>query len=100
MVRHVVLLRWMSAISDAERTRIEHDLAALPGEISQILRYDFGPDLILEPGNYDFAIVADFGSEDDYAVYRDHPSHQRVLRETLRPRIESRVAIQFEIGGD
>lgn len=97
MVRHLVLLRWKSSIRTAELGAVEKELTALPDLIPQIERYDFGADLILENGNYDFAIVADFRSKVDYAIYRDHPSHQRVVQEILRPRVESRVAVQFEV---
>ncbi|MFD2348370.1 Dabb family protein [Nonomuraea ferruginea] len=49
----------------------------------------------MNPGNHDFAVVADFDSEDDYRAYRDHPRHQAVIAEHIKPILATRAAVQF-----
>ena len=47
-----------------------------PAAIAEIRDYRFGPDAGINEGNFDFVVVADFESDDDYVVYRDHPVHR------------------------
>jgi Stress responsive A/B Barrel Domain len=97
MIRHVVMFRWRAETTPDEVATIETGLGKLPGEIPQIQRYTFGADLGINDGNFQFAVVADFASVDDYLVYRDHPVHRALIEEQIRPRIGERTAIQFEI---
>jgi hypothetical protein len=68
----------------------------LPGKIAQISDYRFGRDLGVNPGNFDVVVTGDFASVADYLTYRDHPDHQRVVREVLLPLVDARHAVQFE----
>ena len=81
MFRHVVLFRWTDDATEPE-----------------IRRYQFGRDAGLMDDNFDFAIVADFDSREDWRVYWEHPEHVRIIQETLRPVIAGRVAAQYEFG--
>ena len=85
-----------SAPADAP-DRITEALRTLPGLIPELRRYDLGTDVRINDGNYDFAVVADFDDAEGYLAYRDHPEHQRILRELIRPAIEGRAAVQFEL---
>jgi hypothetical protein len=40
-------------------------------------------------------VVADFASIDAYLAYRDHPAHQAVLADRIRPILAARAAVQF-----
>lgn len=97
MIRHVVLLSWTPEASDAQKQQVSTELAALPGIVPGVRDYKFGPDARISEGSGDFAIVADFDDVADYAVYRDHPHHLKVLAEVVRPIIAQRSAVQFEI---
>ena len=68
-----------------------------PGQIPEIRDYRFGPDLGINEGNHQYAVVADFDSVDDYLVYRDHPAHLTVIAEAIRPILAARAAVQFAI---
>ena len=41
-------------------------------------------------------VTGDFDTVEGYLAYRDHPDHQRVVREIGMPLIASRAAAQFE----
>ncbi len=49
------------------------------------------------PGNFDFAVVADFDDAGSYLAYRDHPAHRAVIDERIRPIMAGRSAVQYEI---
>jgi hypothetical protein len=100
MLRHVVLLRWKEGATEAEKRAVEEGLRALPAAIPQIRRYELGADAGLAEGNFDFALVADFDSPADFVTYQEHPEHQRLLRERLRPAIAARAAAQYGLPSD
>jgi Stress responsive A/B Barrel Domain len=96
--RHVALFRWTAESTDEQRSAVASALAELPGIIPELRDYRFGSDAGLDPGrNFDFAVVADVESVDDYRVYSSHPAHVRVLTELLRPILADRAAVQYEL---
>ncbi len=97
MIRHVVVLTWLPETTDEQKQRVVTELAALPGLIPQVRDYKFGADHGIGAGNADFALIADFDDLAAYQVYRDHPAHQQVLAETMRPIMATRAAVQIEI---
>jgi hypothetical protein len=95
----VVCLTWAPATTPADVEAVRVALAALPGRIPEIRAYAVGPDAGAAEGNADFGIVADFDDVAGWRCYQDHPEHQRVLAELIRPRLAARTAIQFEVPG-
>jgi hypothetical protein len=95
MIRHAVILNWTDDATDAQKALVPERLALLPGLIPQIQRYEYGPGL--NPGNADFAIVAEFADHEAFVTYRDHPDHKLFIKEVMMPILGSRTAIQFEV---
>lgn len=96
MFRHVALFVWNDDATDAAKVAVAEGLTALPAVIGSIREYRIGVDAGLAEGNSDFAVVADFDDVAGFLVYRDHPEHQRVLAERIRPILASRAAVQYE----
>jgi hypothetical protein len=94
-VRHVAVFRWSGGAGEPELRALEEGLAGLPAAIPEIRSYRFGADLGLTEGNWDFAVVAEFDSVDDWATYRDHPVHQALISERIRPVLAERAAVQL-----
>jgi hypothetical protein len=69
----------------------------LPSKIPCILSYRFGRDLGVIDGNADFAVVADFADQEGLATYANHPDHQAVIQNLVRPIMAQREAIQYAI---
>ena len=97
MFRHVVLLSWTGDPTEAQKQALADELGKLPGLIDAIRRYQFGPDAGINPGNCDFAVVADFDDADGYLVYRDHPAHRKVIEDYINPIVARRSAVQYQV---
>lgn len=94
MFRHVVMFTWTEAATDREISGVAQQLAALPGLIGTIRDYRFGADAGVNEDNCDFVLVADFDDAAGYLTYRDHPEHQRVIRDHIAPVLAERHAVQ------
>jgi hypothetical protein len=94
--RHVVIVKFSDGTTDDQKQALREGLTVLPEQVSEIRAYRFGDDAGLTPGNFDFAIVADFESQDDFLAYRDHPAHQKLVVDLLQPIITQRAAVQHE----
>lgn len=97
MIRHIVLFNWKDDTPADHVAAVTTALAQLPSKISQIKSYKFGPDLGVNPGNYQYVVAAEFDSVEDYLVYRDHPDHKAFIAEFTAPFVSTRAAIQYEV---
>jgi hypothetical protein len=80
VLRHVALFRWKPVTTAADVSKVEA-----------------GRDLGVQDGNADFALVADFSDQEGLATYANHPDHQAVLQNLIRPIMARREAIQYVI---
>jgi|SRR4051812_32644149 hypothetical protein len=94
--RHVVMFRWAEGTTIGQQEEVAAKLRELTGVIPQIRGYSVGLDAGVNPGSYEFVVVADFAGKDDYLVYRDHPAHRAVIDEFITPIVAERAAIQYE----
>lgn len=95
--RHVVLFQWREDATEQQKQTIEDRLNELPGLIPELGAYAVGGDLGVNPGNFDFAVVADFADRDAYLVYRDHPTHRKIIEECVTPIVAERRAVQYAL---
>lgn len=96
MYRHVVMFRFNDDVDESEKTAISEGLSSLPGQIPEIKTYHHGSDLGLNEGNFDYVVVADFDTVDEYITYRDHSDHRAVINERIAGRVAERVAVQYQ----
>ncbi|MEU5990005.1 Dabb family protein [Spirillospora sp. NPDC047418] len=97
MLRHIILLRWTPGATDAQKRSAEAAFRALPAEIGHIRALACGPDLALSDGAHDFAAVLDFDDADAWRAYQEHPAHQRLVADLIKPILAERAAIQFDV---
>jgi hypothetical protein len=96
MFRHVVLFTWTQDATEAQQHAMAGELRKLPGAVDSIRAYHLGPDAGVNPGNFDFAVVADFDDAGGYRTYRDHPAHRAVVEQYVNPIVSRRAAVQYE----
>ena len=97
MFRHVVMFRWSPEASAAQKNRGASALGELPGAIPTVRAYRCGPDAAVNPGNFDYIVVADFDDVAGYLTYRDHPAHRAVVAEHIAPILAERAAVQYQL---
>jgi hypothetical protein len=95
MFRHVVMFRFRPEASAEQRQAMAESLSGLPAAVPQIRRYVIGPDARELEGNWDFVIVADFDTVEDWRIYTADATHQQVITERIRPIIAERAAVQY-----
>ena len=96
MIRHIAMFRWAPEATQEQKHRVAAELARLPALVPSLRAYRFGADLGLNPGNFDFAVAADFDDADGYLAYRDHREHQAIIAAFIRPITGERAAVQYE----
>lgn len=95
--RHVALFIWAEGTTTGQQEEVAARLRELPGVIPGIREYSLGTNAGVNPGGYDFAVVADFAGRDAYLAYRDHPRHRAVIDQYITPIVARRAAIQYEL---
>ncbi|WUH96818.1 Dabb family protein [Spirillospora sp. NBC_00431] len=93
--RHVAMFRWVEGTTTGQQDEVAARLRELPGVIREIREYSLGADAGVNPGAYDFVLVADFADQDAYLAYRDHPSHRAVVDRYITPIVAERASIQY-----
>lgn len=96
MFRHVAMFRFSPEATEEQRQAMVNGLSTLPAAIPQIRQYVTGPDAGEVEGNWDFVIVADFDSAEDWRTYTADDTHQHVIAERIRPILAERAAVQYQ----
>ena len=91
---HIVTFKWRD--DDFDDGGIAAALRELVARFDGVRSYLCGSDVAFTPGAYDFAVVGTFEDRDSFIAYRDHPDHQRILAEMIRPNLQSRTVVQLE----
>ena len=97
MIRHTVVFRWAAEATPEQKQRVADELRRLPSLVPSLRAYHVGSDLGINPGNFDFAVAADFDDVGGYLAYRDHPEHRAILVEFIQPIVAQRFAVQYEL---
>ena len=93
---HVVAFRWKENTDPAAVEQVTRALSALAARMDGVESYLCGSDVGMSQGAYDYAIVGRFAGRDEFVAYRDHPEHQRILKELIVPALNDRVVVQLE----
>jgi hypothetical protein len=97
MMRHIAMFTFTDDVTDEDVRAIDAGLGGLPNVIEEIRSYSFGIDLGLGEGNFDYAVVGEFDSAEDFRTYLAHPEHVRVSSTFIKPVLKNVVRIQMEI---
>lgn len=96
-LRHVVLFRFNDQATPERLAALRAAAVRLPVEIPEVDSYSCGRDLGLAEDTYDFVAIADFRNRVAYERYRDHPAHKNFVDVHVKPMLEHRVAVQYEV---
>ena len=90
------MFEWVDGVDNADIDAMADALDALVATVPEVVSYVHGPDVGISEGNFDYVIVGEYASVEDYVVYRDHPEHQRIIAELVKPHVAKRAAVQFQ----
>lgn len=93
---HIVNFKWKEHTTEADVAQLTTALRALAPGLPGVDSYRCGPDVSRTPDSYDYAAVGVFADRDHFVAYRDHPEHQRILKELILPHLDDRVLVQLE----
>jgi hypothetical protein len=80
MIKHVVLFKFKSNVTENDKLKLEQGLGALPSVISEIKEYEFGRNIVKSERSFDFGLISGFEDPDALQRYNRHPHHLEVLK--------------------
>ena len=102
MIRHIILWQLKDDLSPEEKSAakiaIKQGLEGLAGKIPGLLDirvHTAG----LASSNADLMLESSFESEDALKGYAVHPAHVTVASGTVRPRVKTRLCLDFPVEG-
>jgi Stress responsive A/B Barrel Domain len=100
-LRHVVMFRFTDDATEEQRQALSRGLDGMPAATGAVRAedYEHGCDAGINEASWDYVVVADFASVDDYLTYRDHPDHQALIRDLVQPIVGDRASVQYELPG-
>jgi quinol monooxygenase YgiN len=82
MIRHVVLFEFAEGTTERQIAAYEAALDDYVATLDGVLSYRYGRDARLNPGTFDFSIVAEFADEAAFRAYFDGEQHKQIQRDT------------------
>ena len=96
MIRHCVMFNWNDQTTDEAKAEVSAGLDEL-AKLDAVQAYHHGPDAGISEGNWDYVIVGDFASVEDYQVYAADAGHVAFINDHIKAAISARAAVQYEI---
>ncbi|WP_326696865.1 Dabb family protein [Streptomyces sp. NBC_01754] len=96
-LRHIGTLTLRPDTGADARTAIRDGLDALVGQVPGLLAMRVHEDAGLRDGTADLVFLADFGDEDAWRAYADHPAHLALAASVIRPVLAGAVFVQARL---
>ncbi|MDA8025010.1 MAG: Dabb family protein [Actinomycetota bacterium] len=98
MIRHVALFKFSSDDKNILANIFDKAFVEfLTKGYTDHKGYDFGRDLGIREGNFDYGVTVIFDDEDGYQSYNVSEAHQELLRTVVAPNISDRASLQFKL---
>lgn len=96
MIVHLVLFKLKPNTPADAAERMLADLRGLRRTVPQIVELSCGANFSERSQGFTHGLAVRFASRDDLQAYINHPEHQRVLAASIRPIVESVLALDYE----
>ncbi|MDA8277221.1 MAG: Dabb family protein [Actinomycetota bacterium] len=98
MIRHIALFKISSDNKEAVIKSFDEEFYKfLSVGFTDHKGYEFGVDLGIREGNFDYGVTVVFDDEDGYKRYNTSDAHQELLRNVVVPNISDRASLQFRV---
>lgn len=95
MIRHVVLYRFHTSVSEEQRQNAINVLHAMGQSIPEVREWSIGRQSVPSNTAYDLAQVSGFDNVEALERYRNHPNHIRTKK--LMIEIADMVVVDYEL---
>jgi Stress responsive A/B Barrel Domain len=99
MIAHVVTITWKGG-THPDVAGLVAALEVAAGAIPGVAFYRSGPNLGLRANGADYAVIAVAHDLAGLEAYLDSPRHLEIVAQRMAPHIETRQAVQLELGSD
>jgi len=99
MIRHTAVFRFKTDVTDESISAIDEALTTLPDIIPEIVSFSAGRNIGITETAWDYAVVADFASPQDYATYASNAEHVDMVKNVVGPQVDETARTQFEVTG-
>lgn len=96
MIRHTILFKFKTGFPADDKRAWIAGLDRMRGNIPGMRAMTHGADVVGAERSFDYAIVADFDSVEDIAVYNTHPLHEP-LKQYSFPNSEQILSVDFRL---
>lgn len=96
MIEHLVFFKVKPTATPKEVERMLADLRALKASIPQIVNLTCGANFSERSQGFTHGLAVRFASRGDLQAYINHPEHQRILAASIRPIVDSVLALDYE----
>ena len=86
----------MKFIDVADREEAKSRLEALLDQIPELLSLTVGLDVVGSPASFDLCLTTTHDSVETLKAYQDHPAHEALAIDWLRPKLADRVIVDYE----
>jgi quinol monooxygenase YgiN len=93
VIRHVVLFQFTDDTTDEQIDDYEQSLVEYVATLDGVESYLIGRDARINPGTFDFSIIAEFADEAAFREYFDGERHKEIQRKTA-PMIAAKTSSQ------
>jgi len=94
-MRHIALFNFNEDVTPDQVDEITAAFVEMRPKIDVLTDYQFGSDLGLQEGMWDYGVIATIEDPSDYPTYRDHPAHIEVLEKLIKPRVSAVARVQI-----
>ncbi len=95
MIRHIVLFKFKTGVSQEEMEAFAQMLSDLKNEVKYVRVLEVSRDIGAKPNSYDLVLNSLFDSMDDVDKYSVHPAHIKAL-EMVNKLCEPTVKVDYD----
>jgi len=97
MIEHIVLFQFQPDASPESLAAVVTGLKELKGKIPQILQLSCGENFCDRAQGFTHGLVARFQDISSLKTYQEHPAHQEVVQNLIKPIAVNILAMDYEI---
>ncbi|HAX73081.1 MAG TPA: stress responsive protein [Firmicutes bacterium] len=100
MIKHIVMWKLKESnetLKLEDGNQIKLALENLNGQIDGLIHLEVGIDFLHTDSSYDVVLYSELLNKQALDAYQSHPLHVKVASETVKPKVTSRIVVDYEL---